>query len=496
MRRFNKPWYPNPGPQQDAYWCEADELLYGGEPGGGKTDLLLGVALNEHRRSLILRRLNAEVEGLVERAEEIVGHRNGYNGQKGIWRLKGQILRLSGCQRLDDWKKHQGQPKDFIGFDELANFLEHQYRMLITWARTVIPGQRVRVIAASNPPISTDGQWMNEYWAPWLMQDHPNPAVDGELRWYTSVDDKDYEVDGPGPVYIDGEILVDHQGNPIEPKSRTFIRSELSDNPDLSESGYSSRLATLSGDARLMAKGDFTAGQRDHAYQVIPQDWVQAAMDRWHSGGSQGEMTALAVDIAQGGPDQTVISRRHGGWFDNLIVTPGVDTKDGPAVASQVLLYMRDSCEVVLDMGGGYGQSAFDHLKQTLDPTTYLGASGYEGRDRTGEWTFKNLRAASWWNLLEALDPHHGSQIALPPDPALKAELCSPQRKPDTGKVIQIESKEDVRKRLGRSTDRADAIIMAWWATGLNRQKGSSTGRDLPASAVTSRSRGGKRRRR
>jgi hypothetical protein len=35
-------------------------------------------------------------------------------------------------------------------------------------------------------------------WAPWLDPQHPNPAKPGELRWFTNVDGKDTEVDGPG----------------------------------------------------------------------------------------------------------------------------------------------------------------------------------------------------------------------------------------------------------------------------------------------------------
>jgi hypothetical protein len=38
-------WSPNPGPQAQAFACEADELFYGGQAGGGKTDLGLGLAL-------------------------------------------------------------------------------------------------------------------------------------------------------------------------------------------------------------------------------------------------------------------------------------------------------------------------------------------------------------------------------------------------------------------------------------------------------------------
>src|SRR3954469_19470728 len=49
-------WVPNPGPQTQAFLCEADELFYGGEAGGGKTDLGIGLALSAHRRSLLLPR--------------------------------------------------------------------------------------------------------------------------------------------------------------------------------------------------------------------------------------------------------------------------------------------------------------------------------------------------------------------------------------------------------------------------------------------------------
>jgi hypothetical protein len=49
-------WVPTIGPQCDAYFSAADVLLFGGEPGGGKSQLGLGLAFNEHKRTLILRR--------------------------------------------------------------------------------------------------------------------------------------------------------------------------------------------------------------------------------------------------------------------------------------------------------------------------------------------------------------------------------------------------------------------------------------------------------
>jgi hypothetical protein len=73
-------WVPNPGPQTDAYFCPADVLLYGGQGGGGKSDLGLGLAFTAHHRSLIMRRKYANLSALTERAIKINGSRDGFNG--------------------------------------------------------------------------------------------------------------------------------------------------------------------------------------------------------------------------------------------------------------------------------------------------------------------------------------------------------------------------------------------------------------------------------
>jgi hypothetical protein len=451
------------------------------------TDCLLGVALNEHKRSLILRRQNSEVSALADRMEEILGSRKGYAASpQSIWRLPGQIIQFGGVLRLDDRAKYQGVPRDFIGFDEVSNFLEEQYTFIIGWARTTIPNQRVRVIAAGNPPITPEGLWVNRRWGAWLDPSHPNPALPGELRWYTTIDGKDVEVDGSGPVEIDGVPFLDHKGRPIYPKSRTFIPADIEDNPDLHESGYASVLAGMQGAARAsMFEGDFSAGIQADPYQIFPVEWIEAAQARWSEHGRSAPMTVLAADIAQGGVDSTVLAPRHGAWFDRLRVVPGKETPDGPTVAGLVMMTMRDGCEVVIDMGGGYGQSTYDHLRQQFNPTPYNGASSADAmRDKSGVLKFKNVRAAATWYLREALDPDHGAFIALPPDPELKAELCAIQRKRDT-MHIQVESKEDIRARIGRSPDRADAVIMAHFAKG--KTNGARVGiAGLPTRAITS----------
>jgi hypothetical protein len=70
-----KVWFATTGPQLLAYNSQADELFYGGSAGGGKSDLLIGLTLTAHKRSLILRRTNKEASKLFDRYYEILGSR-------------------------------------------------------------------------------------------------------------------------------------------------------------------------------------------------------------------------------------------------------------------------------------------------------------------------------------------------------------------------------------------------------------------------------------
>ena len=93
------------------------------------------------------------------------------------------------------------------------------------------------------------------------------------------------------------------------------------------------------------------------------------------------------------------------------------------------------------------------------EPVVFSGSSC--ARTRDGQLTFANLRAEMWWKLREALDPQRGDGIALPPDRRLAAQLAAPTWRL-RGNAIVIESKEDIYRRIGASTDDADAVILAW----------------------------------
>lgn len=454
-------WVPNPGPQTDAFHCEADELFYGGQAGGGKTGLQVGLAVTEHHHSLLLRRTNKEAAGLVEAIEEVVGHRNGYNSQQNAWRMGERLIDIGGCQLEDDKQKFKGKPHDLICFDEVSDFTETQYTFIIGWNRTVKPGQRCRVVAGGNPPTRPEGLWVLKRWAAWLDPKHPNPAQAGELRWYTTDETgREIEVDGPGPHLIGGEEVI--------ARSRTFIPARLSDNPDLASTNYAAVLAALPAELRAAYRdGRFDAGLEDDPYQAIPTDWVLQAQERWSKQPPVGvPMCAIGVDVAQGGTDTTVLAQRHDGWFAPLVQVPGAQTPGGTDVAGIVIARRRDNAKVIIDIGGGWGGDAYAHLKANqVDVESYMGVKPSTRRTIDNQLTFFNIRTEAYWRLREALNPDQpgGSPIALPDDRELLADLTAPTFTVERG-GIKLEAKDKLVERIGRSPDKGDAVVMAWYS--------------------------------
>lgn len=458
-------WVPNPGPQTDAYFSEADELLFGGEAGGGKTALVVGLSLTEHKRSLVLRRTNKEAEKIFDHYEEIIGNTDGMNAQKG-WRIDGRIIDIGGCQLENDKQKRKGIPHDLKAFDELVDFSETQYTFIIAWNRSADPNQRCRVVATTNPPTRPEGMWVVKRWAPWLDPAHPRPAEPGELRWFTTINDEDTEVEGPGP-HDDGT------GKMVMARSRTFIRSRLQDNPDLTQTeDYAATLAALPKELRdAYQGGKFEAGLKDAPFQAIPTEWIREAQQRWTDKPPKGiPMCGIGVDASGGGDDPMVLAIRHDGWFAPMVKIPGKEipaSRSGKFAAGIVISYRRDGAIVVVDMGGGYGGSIFEQLEDNgIKAVAHKGSEASTQRSLDGQLRFANKRTQVIWRFREALDPSQpsGSPIALPPSPTLLADLAAPTFWLGPGGVLHVEAKEDVCKRLKRSTDEGDATVQAWSA--------------------------------
>lgn len=431
------------------------------------TDLLLGLAFEAHHTSLIMRRQYTDMGALTRRAIKINGTRDGYSGKMPMTLVpKGtdKLIEFGAAARPGDEMHWQGQPHDFFGADEVVGFLEEQIRLLMGWVRSEIEGQRQRVVLASNPPITADGFWIIPMYAPWLDLTYPNPAEKGELRWVlTDPDGNDLWVDGPD----DGR---EWNGQTYMPVSRTFIAGTLADNPYLVRTDYGRRLDQLPEPMRSAFRdGNFMAAREDAADQCIPTAWVLEAQNRWRSDAPEGiPMTGMGVDCSGGGQDPMIIAMRHDGWYAPMLEIPAKDIPDdniGRFTAGVIVANRRQEATVILDMGGGYGGSTFEHLKDNrIDPIPYKGAEKSVHRTADRQLGFTNKRSQAIWQFREALDPNQdgGSPIALPKDQQLLADLTAP-----TFEVapngIKVEPKKKVCERLGRSTDKGDATVMAWY---------------------------------
>lgn len=471
-------WLPNPGPQTEAYFHPADVLLYGGAGGSGKTDLGLGLGFTAHQRSLIMRRRYTNLGAIVERAVEINGSRVGFNGSPPpkLRTDDGRLIEFGAAQHDGDERGFQGQPHDLLVLDEAVHFLEGQVRFLLGWLRSTTPGQRTRALLGTNPPTDASGDWIIGMFRPWLDVTHPRPAKAGELRWFvTAPDGSDLEVGGPQPVDLPGAR------EPFIPMSRSFVPGALKDNPYLINTGYQAKLDGLPEPIRSAVRdGNFMAARADDEFQVIPMAWIMAAQARWEADGWKGHaMTAAGLDIGAG-RDETTLAMRYGGWYAPVETITGDLAKDPAHAAGMVIRHRRDSCPVVVDVGGGFGGASLVLFKENgIACQQFNGAGASKAKTRDGTLSFINKRAEAWWRFREELDPGQegGSAVALPPDPRLAADLAAPTWKL-TSRGIQIESKDEIRVRLGRSPDRGDAVVMAMSegqvaaARAMNRRSG------------------------
>jgi hypothetical protein len=474
-------WVPNPGPQTQAYLSAADVLLYGGQAGGGKSHLMLGWGINEAEAGIIFRRELTQTDGLEADGKAILGAR-GWNGQDHEWTLPDtRSLKLAGMREADSWMGHAGRERDFYGYDEAGEFLEVQVASLFAWLRAK-PGRRTRVVLASNPPRTSDGYWMLDWFGPWLDEEHPlYPVPPGELRWavYIAKDLKNqpgqlHWVDGPGEYRIAGETY--------QARSYTFIPASLEDNPYRNTPEYRAQLQNLPEPLRSqLLKGDFKAGLIDDAYQVIPSMWVRAAQQRWlEAKGKPPEgvpMCAIAIDPSGGGEDDAVISQRYDAFFAELLKTSGKDipkNRLGTFQGGLVVTNRRDNADVIVDTGGGYGGPIVNHLSENndIECVAYKGAAASTRRTADRKYGFTNVRSAAYWKMREDLDPDQpgGSRVMLPPDKRLMAGLCAPTYEV-RGQEIKIEPKskneggaKGVVERLGWSPNESDAVVMANWA--------------------------------
>ncbi len=266
---------PNPGPQTAVLACAADEILYGGAAGGGKSMALLLAALRHiHRptyRAILLRRQGPQLKRtLIAKSKELYPRlfprgQVRWRASDRLWIFpSGATIELAAADKEQDIERYLGSEASFLGWDELTTFTRYQYTYMLSRLRTTDPLIPLRVLSTSNPG-SVGHDWVLSRWAPFLYppghSEYDGPrAAPGEVLSFLPIGDSDEE--RVVPLGTPGAL------------SRTFFPAKVADTPQL---GPEYEAKNLSGLDRLTRKrlkdGDWMA--RAIAGEFFERGWFE-----------------------------------------------------------------------------------------------------------------------------------------------------------------------------------------------------------------------------
>ncbi len=164
----------------------------------------------------------------------------------------------------------------------------------------------------------------------------------------------------------------------------------------------------------------------------------------------------IGVDIARFGDDATALCYRRGRWCYRMETLHGADTV---AVANKITHVIQTLCpaRVFLDIGG-QGAGVYDILVDRGFGKVVRGV--FFGEKAIREERYLNRRAEMWDNVREWLAG--ALPVEIPNDEALIGDLTSVHKKYDRRGRLQLEEKAEIKKRLGRSPDKGDALALTF----------------------------------
>lgn len=198
---------------------------------------------------------------------------------------------------------------------------------------------------------------------------------------------------------------------------------------------------------------------------LLSVEEVEAAMNRSPQPGSfEWSVKRLGVDVARFGDDRTVHFPRQGlAGFQPAIMRHKRDSAVSVDIANRTMSMMNDGCdEAFFDDTVGWAHGAVDILRSAGRDVYAIQFDKPSSNPR-----YFNMRAQMWMQMAEWVKTG-----CLPNIPEMVSELTSPTYFFSTGK-FQIEAKDQIKKRLGRSPDLADALALTFALPDTPKREGS-----------------------
>lgn len=193
--------------------------------------------------------------------------------------------------------------------------------------------------------------------------------------------------------------------------------------------------------------------------QFISDRDVRASMAMEHPYTDLSDVLILGVDVARYGDDKSCIVARRG--HDCRSIPPIMFSKvDTMQLAGRIKSESDNlAADAVFIDEGGIGAGVVDRCIQ-LGMDNVIGVNFGGAADRTipGLPKCRNKRAQMWATMRAAIQ----AGLALRDCDSLYSELTAPQYLFDVNNAIQLEKKEDMKKRGFKSPDEADAIALTY----------------------------------
>ncbi|WP_337043767.1 hypothetical protein [Emticicia sp. 17c] len=218
---------------------------------------------------------------------------------------------------------------------------------------------------------------------------------------------------------------------------------------------------------------------------LIPEVWIEIAQKRWQDyhqqhGYGYHEPLRLGVDVAGMGRDSSVFCYRYGNVVQQFTTSNSGGQADHMQVAGRAAAELSQHhhgiclIDTIGEGAGVYARLTELGFKARVYSCKYSEAASNEKGDKlsdvTGQYTFANMRAYLFWAVRDWLNPKNKQNAMLPPEAGLAQEATEIKWRFQSNGSIIIEPKEEIRKRLGRSTDAFDALANTFWPARTGRK--------------------------
>jgi hypothetical protein len=201
--------------------------------------------------------------------------------------------------------------------------------------------------------------------------------------------------------------------------------------------------------------------------QLISAESIKLARERWdayvaeHGEKPPPGKPRLGLDVAEFGQDFNAPVLRYGDFVPRVDrIWQGVDPTVTGEKAAEIC--RQKNVDVILVDGTGYGSSVAPQISKLVKGLRCISVkvAGKPSPMITTELgEFFQIRDQLWWACREWL--REGNAM-LPPEPMLIEELLTPTYRIDDRGKLHLMSKDDMRSKLKRSPNYADALILTF----------------------------------